>query len=131
MKRVFLLLFLWMLVTSTSTHRLQAQWIQMNLPNTDVVSCFAVSGTNLFAGTWGGGVFLSTNNGTTWTAVSSGLPKYSASDTTDYEVIRALAVSDTNLFAGTTYEGDCPTCYYGTVFLSTNNGASWSAVDSG
>ena len=33
----------------------------------------AVSGTNLFAGTYGGGVFLSTNNGTSWTAVNTGL----------------------------------------------------------
>ena len=33
----------------------------------------AVSGTNLFAGTYGGGVFLSTNNGTNWTAVNNGL----------------------------------------------------------
>lgn len=49
----------------------------------------AVSGTNLFAGT-GGGVFLSTNNGTSWT--QTGL--------TQAEVL-ALAVSGTNLFAGT------------------------------
>ncbi|OGU74600.1 MAG: hypothetical protein A3H45_10575 [Ignavibacteria bacterium RIFCSPLOWO2_02_FULL_55_14] len=54
------------------------------------VSALAVSGTNLFAGTYGGGVFLSTNNGTSWTAASTGL--------TD---VSALAVSGTNLFAGT------------------------------
>lgn len=47
-----------------------AQWVQTNGPCGGFVSCFAISGTNLFAGT-NGGVFLSTNNGTSWTAVSS------------------------------------------------------------
>ncbi len=34
-----------------------AQWIQTNGPYGGDVNCFAVSGTNLFAGTYGGGVF--------------------------------------------------------------------------
>jgi poly(3-hydroxybutyrate) depolymerase/ligand-binding sensor domain-containing protein len=80
------------------------------------VSTNGAGGTNLFAGT-NDGVFLSTNNGTSWTAVNSGL--------TNMEV-SSLAVSTngaggTNLFAGTN-DG---------VFLSTNNGTSWTAVDSG
>ena len=33
-------------------------------------------GTNLFAGTYSSGVFLSTNNGTSWTAVNSGLTEH-------------------------------------------------------
>jgi hypothetical protein len=56
-------------------------------------------GTNLFAGTEGGGVFLSTNNGTSWTAVNTGLT---------HTYVLSLAVSPatgeaggTNLFAGT------------------------------
>jgi hypothetical protein len=81
------------------------------LTNTGV-SALIVSGTNLFAGTGSGGVFLSTNYGTIWTAVNSGL-------TSNY--VRAFAVSGTNLFAGT----------YGGVFLSTNNGTSWTAVNTG
>ena len=72
-----------------------------------LVTSLAVSGTNLFAGT-GGGVFLSTNNGTSWKQVNNGLM-----DTN----ILSLAVSGTNLFAGTYGSG---------VFLSTNNGASWT-----
>jgi hypothetical protein len=55
------------------------------------VFSLAVSGTNLFAGT-DGGVFLSTNNGTSWTAASTGFTN------TD---VYALAVSGTNIFAGT------------------------------
>ena len=87
------------------------QWIQANGPYGGHVYCFAVKGTNLFAGT-AGGVFRSTNNGTSWTAVNTGLT---------YTSVDALAVSGTNLFAGTENG----------VFLSTNNGTSWTAVNTG
>src|SRR6267143_500707 len=79
------------------------------------VDAFAVSGANLYAGTWGdsGGVFLSTNNGTAWIEISNGLSN---------RHIRALTVNGTNLFAGTEGNG---------VFLSTNNGTSWAEVNTG
>ncbi|MBK6876815.1 MAG: hypothetical protein IPG99_10295 [Ignavibacteria bacterium] len=80
----------------------KAQWIQTNGPYGGHISSFAVSGTNLFAGT-GRGVFLSNNNGISWTAVNNGLMN---------TIVLSLAVSGTNLFAGT----------YGGVFRSTNNG---------
>ena len=85
-----------------------AQWISVNtgLTNTNV-QALTVSGTNLFAGTGGGGVFLSTNSGISWIAVSTGLTNTN---------VQALTVSGTNLFAGTG----------GGVFLSTNNGTSWT-----
>ena len=38
-----------------------------------LVTAFAVSGTNLFAGSWSG-VFLSTNNGASWTDENLGIP---------------------------------------------------------
>ena len=76
------------------------------------VQSFAISGANLFVGTLYGGVFFSSNNGTSWTAVNTGL-------TNTY--VRAFAVSSTNIFAGTD----------GGVFLSTNNGTSWTAVNTG
>ncbi|MBU2636676.1 MAG: regulator, partial [Bacteroidetes bacterium] len=97
----------------TTTNPLHAQWIQTNGPYGSYVNCFAVSGTNLFAGTYGGGVFLSTNNGTSWTGASTGL-------TNTY--VYALAISGTNLFAGTDRGG---------VFLSTNNGINWTEVNNG
>ena len=69
------------------------QWQQTNGPygGGDIRS-FAVSGTNLFAGTYFGGVYVSTNNGAIWTAVNNGLSNMDVS---------ALSVIDTNLFAGT------------------------------
>jgi hypothetical protein len=84
-----------------------------------LISSFAFSGTNIFASTnaWASGspnaVFLSGDNGATWTKVNTGLP------TTSY--IPSLAVIGTNLFAAT-----------GTgVYLSTNNGTSWTSVSNG
>ena len=109
-----------MLMTSLlgpATNLLNAQWVQTPTPSTfSYAECFASIGTNLFAGTYGGGVFLSTNNGASWTAVNTGLTRYY-----NVYVVLALAVSGTNLFAGTS-EG---------VFLSTNNGTFWTEVNSG
>jgi hypothetical protein len=59
-------------------------------------------------------VYVSTNNGTSWTAASTGL-------TNNYVLSLAVSpngVGGTNLFAGTS----------GGVFLSTNNGTSWTAA---
>ncbi|HEY5123677.1 MAG TPA: regulator, partial [Ignavibacteria bacterium] len=111
--RLTVIIFVWLMSFNT----LNAQWIQTNGPCGGTVQCFlAVSGTNLFAGTLLDGVYLSTNNGTSWTAVNSGFSK-------NYNVanVHSLAVSGTNLFAGTG----------GGVYLSTNNGTSWDSVNTG
>jgi photosystem II stability/assembly factor-like uncharacterized protein len=76
------------------------------------VPALALSGTNLFAGTGGDGVFLSTNGGVSWTAVNNGLTNHK---------ISCIAVNGTNLLAGTS----------GGVFRSTNSGTSWTAVNTG
>jgi hypothetical protein len=92
------------------THTVSAQWVQTNGPEGGTINAFAVSGGTIFAGTDGGGVFRSTNNGTNWIAVDSGLPGYN---------VNALAVSGSTIFAGTE----------GGLFLSTNNGTSWTVYD--
>jgi len=51
-----------------------------------------VNGSYLFGGTRGGGMFRSTNNGTSWTSVNTGLTG---------RYVNALAVNGSNLFAGT------------------------------
>jgi hypothetical protein len=88
------------------------QWVQTNGPYGGYVYSLAVSGTYLFAGTWGSGIFLSTNNGTSWTPVNAGLTN---------PRVYTLSASGANLFAGTG----------GRVFLSSDSGTSWTAVDSG
>ena len=89
-----------------------AQWQQTQL-SCAFISSFAISGNNIFAGSAGGsGVYLSSNNGSSWTCLNNGLPN---------EAIRALAISGSNIFAGTDVG----------MYLSTNNGSSWDAISNG
>ena len=81
------------------------------LPVTFSTNAMAVIGPNTFAGT-DHGVFLTKNNGVSWSAVNIGLTN---------TVIESLATDGTNLFAGTN-DG---------VFLSTNMGTAWSDVSEG
>ncbi len=81
------------------------------------ISSFVVMGTNpssaiLFAGT-GGGVFISTNGGASWTLPTASLSSASIGD---------LAVVGTNLFAAT---------YPAGLVVSTDSGKSWSVVNTG
>jgi hypothetical protein len=91
-----------------------AQWIQAGDPGGGWITSLVLSGTNLYAGTRQGGVFLSKDKGASWIGVNSGLPAK-----TD---VQFLAVSGSILFAGTVGHG---------VYRSTNNGGWWAAVNSG
>lgn len=97
---------------SLTLQPLQAQWTATNAPCQGGIRVLVVSGTNLFAGT-DGGIFLSPDNGTSWTAASTGLTN---------TVIYALAVSGTDLFAAT---------HGGGVFHSADNGTTWTPVNTG
>jgi hypothetical protein len=88
-----------------------AKWVISGLANYSVWS-LAVSGNNIFAGTYGG-IFLSANNGSSWTAVNSGLTTRNT---------YCLTTSGDNIFAGTNGGG---------VFLSSNGGTNWTSVNSG
>jgi len=99
-------------------------WRQANSGLLGAVSVFAVDetgGTNVFAGTWRGGVFRTTNDGATWAAVNAGLPTFSL-DTTEYYTVSTLALNGQTLFAGTLGRG---------IYRSTDNGESWSEVNNG
>ncbi len=90
--------------------------ISINPPFNLGVSCFAVSGNNIFAGTDGensGGLFLSADNGNTWTAANSGIP-----NGTD---VYSLAIAGSTIFAG---------CDDDKVYISNNNGSTWAAGSS-
>ena len=149
MKRIFQFFLVVFPILLIEVNPSQAQWTQTGLSRTSV-DAFALSASNLFAGAIDSGVYLSTDNGTSWSAVNriwysvnalalsgtnlfagtSGGIFLSANNGTSwtqedagltYASILALATSGTNIFAGTS----------GGVFLSTNNGASWTAVNSG
>jgi photosystem II stability/assembly factor-like uncharacterized protein len=87
------------------------------------VYAFAVSGTNIFAGTERG-VFLSTDGGSVWAAVNTGLP-LRLSNPSQSAHVPSVVVHDGALYAGVWGGTD-----YG-VYKSTNNGASWSADNKG
>jgi photosystem II stability/assembly factor-like uncharacterized protein len=77
------------------------------------VQCFAKQGSNLFAGTQGDGVWISTDNSAgPWTKVSNGMTGKS---------VRALLVNGADLFAGTDSG----------VFKTTDNGSNWTALNNG
>ncbi len=66
--------------------------------------------TELFAGTWGQGIFYSSNSGQEW------IHRWSNADVT------SLVPVDSSIFAGTTYSS---------VFRSTDKGITWMHCDSG
>jgi hypothetical protein len=97
----------------------RSQWVNTNGPFAGTVSCFATSGTKLFAGLGalftgpGAGVSLTTDNGAEWTDMSDGLTNMN---------VWSLSMIGTSIFAGT---------YKGGVFRSTNNGTTWTEVNTG
>jgi ligand-binding sensor domain-containing protein len=78
------------------------------------VYALAINGNDIFTGTYLGGMFFSSNNGSTCTAINSGLPANT--------IVRAIAVNGDTILAGTYGDG---------VYISSNNGSSWEAADSG
>jgi hypothetical protein len=90
------------------------QWVQTNGPNANKIFSIVGSGTRLFAGSFGDGVFRTTDNGDSWIPINSGLSSVQ---------ITSLAIGSdgSSLIAGT----------WGGVFRSTDNGNSWAQVDSG
>jgi photosystem II stability/assembly factor-like uncharacterized protein len=91
--------------------RSNAQWVHLSGP--PGAYAFTVNGPNLYAGSFNQGVYASTDEGSTWTPVDSGLTS------TD---VFALASSGTYLYAGT---------FLGGLFVSSNSGQSWAPSDSG
>jgi hypothetical protein len=83
------------------------EWSAVGLTNNYVCSLEFIDSI-LFAGT-SSGVFQSTNSGSNWTLINSGLPTYC--------VVNSFIKIGTNLFAGSHTNG---------VFISTNNGLTWS-----
>lgn len=93
-------------------YKIDAKWVKINSLQGWIVS-LGVNSNNIFAMTADNGVFLSTDNGESWTAVNNGLSFYNGT---------ALVVSGNNIFAGFLGEG---------IYLSNNNGTSWKSIDSG
>ncbi|MBN1633090.1 MAG: T9SS type A sorting domain-containing protein [Ignavibacteria bacterium] len=107
MRKIILILAFVILNSSFLIHNCFSQWVQVSngMGNNQYVISLATSGNNIFAGTYGSGVYLSTNNGQTWTQT-----------TMNNKDVYSLAISGNNIFAGT---GNG-------VYMSTNDGQSWT-----
>ena len=102
----------------------EAQWQQMNGPYGGYITCIATSGNITIAGTTDKGLYLTTNNGSNWNSVNNGLA-YDSINKVYYEV-NALAIQGNYIYAGVS-NGD----YRGGVYVSTNNGENWMAMNNG
>lgn len=92
-----------------------AQWVEKSSGlNGGKISALGIAGSNIYAGTIGHGIFLSTNNGASWTAVNSGI--------TGEPIVTALVANASGVFAANLSGG---------VFFSTNNGTDWTQVNTG
>jgi hypothetical protein len=89
-----------------------AQWQKTNFPSTTKVNTIAISDSNIFAGTNGDGIFVSTDNGENWVSINEGLQN---------KIVHTIFINGTTIFAGTETGAS----------ISTNNGLNWSTVNSG
>jgi hypothetical protein len=92
MKKMILIFVVFM----TNGVLLEAQWIQTNGPFGGQINSIVVNGTNIFAGAYYGGVFLSGDNGENWMERNSGLTSTK---------VTPLAFKGARLFAGTISHG--------------------------
>ncbi|KAA0259632.1 MAG: choice-of-anchor A family protein [Chlorobiota bacterium] len=89
-----------------------ASWALSSLQYKDTRNLKADNNGKLFAGTWGFGVYTSTDNGTTWSAANSGLGSHL--------IVTGLTIApDNSVYAGT---------FSGGVFKTVDNGANWSSA---
>jgi len=110
MERKIIVLFfaLWLCIEADA--EAQNFWQPLNGPSGAILSLIINSSEHIFAGTDGGGVFRSTDNGQTWTPVTTGLT---------HKIVYTFAInSGGDIFAGTD----------GGVFLLKNNVESWMQV---
>jgi photosystem II stability/assembly factor-like uncharacterized protein len=110
MKKNLIRLAVGVVFTVIFVHTIGAQWVQICEP-VGPITAIAVNNGNLYAGT-DNGVYVTSNNGTTWTAVNGGLP--------EYRPIRSFALMGDTLFAG---------CGEGIYIYSS--GLFWTAVNTG
>jgi len=90
-----------------------AQWVDTGAPFGGPVYTIVTDEPNIFIGTNQGGVYRSTDNGSNWEQVNSGLTTAS---------VKALTFAGSYLFAGTSTKG---------IFRSADNGSNWVEVNNG
>ena len=97
-------------------NKVNGQWVQTNGPEGGTILSMTTDGTNVIAGTFFGGIYLSANNGTSWTPVNNGLNVNNGGQWNGS--VYAMASSGQSLFAGTSNG----------IFKSNNVGNFWTQV---
>ncbi|MDQ5929219.1 MAG: hypothetical protein QG594_997, partial [Bacteroidota bacterium] len=108
MNRIFTLLLILFFNTITN-----AQWSLCNNPNGALPFSLTINNDTLYLGTLGNGIYRSTNGGSSWTQINSGISNMQ---------IWNIAYINGSIFASSTS---------GTVYKSTNNGDSWVLSNTG
>ena len=94
-------------------------WFSSGNGNLGRISCIKSSGPVIFAGDGsGGGIYISTNNGLTWSQSNIGLVNSG-------KKVLALETDSNYVFAGSLNEGSNNN-YWGGIFVSSNYGSSWN-----
>jgi photosystem II stability/assembly factor-like uncharacterized protein len=101
-----------------------AQWVQTASPdgNYSYITSIVANEGNLFASTWGNGVYKSTDGGASWVAVNNGIAGtnwFYTGYVYELAVVPSTSGSGTNLFAGMEEGG---------IWRSSDDGASWDWV---
>lgn len=86
-------------------------WIGWKSP---YINKLSVSGNNIYAGTWGGGVYFSINNGAKWDTIGLRNNNFERN-------VSSILHNNIGLFAGTS----------GGLFLTTDSGVNWSTINLG
>jgi photosystem II stability/assembly factor-like uncharacterized protein len=90
----------------------RAQWVPFKVPFGGKVTSLAIDGSSLYAGTWGGGIYLSENSGDQWNSINTGLPA------------NALVIS-LAAFKGGLYACISTSPGYSSVYSTINHGNTW------
>jgi photosystem II stability/assembly factor-like uncharacterized protein len=113
MKNFYLFVALIIGIIFLSPNDLEAQWNHTGPEGGEVRAMCIADNNDIFATPWSGGIYKSTDNGTSWIAVNNGLTEISIT-------VTALGANGSNIYAGTWGNG---------VFLSTDYGDNWVEVN--
>lgn len=91
----------------------EAQWTKCTMPAGTLAFSLAVNGDNIYLGTLSNGIYLSTDKGSSWKEINTGITN---------KQIWSISVTDNALFAGTASGG---------LFRSADNGSNWTAANTG